>query len=51
MSEELVADINELFAKLVLTVKDKHLRQLLAKLNKHLSDTSGGVIAYVNWNS
>lgn len=51
MSPELVADINELFGRLAKEVKDKRLRQLLAKLNKHLSDSSGGVVAYVNWNS
>lgn len=51
MSPELASDINELFERLEKEVKDKRLRHLLAKLNRHLHDMSGGVVAEVNWNS
>lgn len=51
MSELQVADINALFVELAATVTDKHVRTALEKLNKILSDSSGGAITEVNWNS
>lgn len=51
MSQEQVADLNQLFIELEATTTDKHVRRQLEKLNRILSDSSGGVIAYVNWNS
>jgi hypothetical protein len=51
MTEEQVAEINALFVELEATVTDKPVRKALEKLNKALSDSSGGVIAEVNWNS
>lgn len=51
MTEQTVEQLNALFAELVVTAKGKALRDQLDKLNKLLSDSSGGVIAYVNWNS
>jgi hypothetical protein len=51
MTEEQVADLNQLFVELEATVTDKQLRKALEKVNRILSDSSGGVIAFVNWNS
>lgn len=51
MSEEQVAELNQLFVELEATVTDQQLRKALEKVNRLLSDSSGGVIAYVNWNS
>lgn len=51
MSPELAGEINELFERLEKEVKDKRLRRLLARLNKHLHETSGGMVTNVNWNS
>lgn len=51
MSQETIDQLNVLFAELVVTAKGKALRDQLAKLNQLLSDSSGGVINYVNWNS
>jgi hypothetical protein len=51
ITAETVAEINELFVKLEEEVSDKRVRKMLDRLNKYLHNTSGGVIAYVNWNS
>lgn len=51
MSQETVDALNELFALLAVKVQDKQVRHSLEKLNKRLHDESGGVIAFVNWNS